>query len=91
LHLDVMFHFVRGEGRSFDLRADLGRVRCPTLVLGGALDPVCPIEDQEEIAAAIPRPLVRFERFERCGHGVYRDDPERGFAVIRDFLLAPSE
>ncbi|MCI0548233.1 MAG: alpha/beta fold hydrolase, partial [Candidatus Rokubacteria bacterium] len=88
-NLEVGFHFGRGEGRTFDLRADLARVRCPTLVLGGALDPVCPIEDQEEIAAAIPRRLVRFERFESCGHGVYRDDPERGFAVIREFLLAP--
>ena len=66
-------------------------MRCPTLVLGSALDPVCPIEDQEEIAAAIPRHLVRFECFEGCGHGVYRDDPELGFAVIREFLLAAGE
>jgi proline iminopeptidase len=88
-NLEVGFHFGRGESRTFDFLGDLAGVRCPTLVLGGALDPVCPIEDQGEIAAAIPRHLVRFERFEGCGHGVYRDDPERGFAVIREFLLAP--
>jgi proline iminopeptidase len=86
--LDVMFHFAAGEDRRFDLRAGLARVRCPALVLGGALDPVCPIEDQEEIAAALPRELVRFERFEHCGHGVYRDDPDRFFAVLREFLAA---
>jgi proline iminopeptidase len=63
-------------------------VRCPTLVLGGELDPVCPIELQAEIAAALPREHVRFERFPNCGHGVFRDDPERGFALIREFILA---
>jgi len=30
--------------------------------------------------------LVRFERFPGCGHGVFRDDPERAFAMIREFL-----
>lgn len=86
--LDVMFHFAAGEDRTFDLRPGLARVRCPALVVGGELDPVCPIEDQEEIAAALPPSLVRFERFADCGHGVYRDDPERFFAVLREFLAA---
>ena len=86
--LDVMFHFAADEDRRFDLRAGLAGVRCPALVLGGTLDPVCPIEDQEEIAAALPPGLVRFERFAGCGHGVYRDDPERFFAVFREFLAA---
>jgi pimeloyl-ACP methyl ester carboxylesterase len=88
LNLDVMFHFAGGESRTYDLLADLARVRCPTLVLGGEVDPVCPIEDQEEIAAALPPGLVRFESFAGCGHGVFRDDPERGFAAMRDFVLA---
>jgi proline iminopeptidase len=83
-----MFHFAAGEDRTFDLRAGLARVRCPVLVLGGELDPVCPIEDQEEIAAALPPALVRFERFADCGHGVFRDDPQRFFAVLREFLAA---
>ncbi len=83
--LDVMFHFARGESRTMDLAPGLARVRCPTLVLGGELDPVCPIEMQEEIAAAMPREHVRFERFPSCGHGVFRDDP-RAFEVIREFI-----
>jgi len=86
--LDVMFHFAAGENRTFDLRPGLARVRCPVLLLGGELDPVCPIEDQEEIAAALPPGLVRFERFAGCGHGVFRDDAERFFAVLRAFLAA---
>ena len=88
LNLDLMFHFFRDEGRRFDFLPELGRLRCPTLVLGGALDPVCPIEDQAEIAAALPPALVRFERFENAGHGVYRDEPERAFQVLREFLAS---
>ncbi|MEN8160808.1 MAG: alpha/beta fold hydrolase [Myxococcota bacterium] len=85
LNLDLLYHFAR-NGVDFDLRPGLANVRCPTLVLGGALDPVCPIEDQEEIVAALRAEHVRFERFEDAGHGVFRDEPERAFAVLRDFL-----
>jgi proline-specific peptidase len=87
MNLEVLFHFARGEFRTFDLLEGMRAIRCPTLVLGGALDPICPIEDQEEIAQVLPSKLARFERFEQCGHGVYRDDPERGFQVIREFIL----
>jgi proline iminopeptidase len=83
--LDVMFHFAAGESRTMDLAPGLARVRCPTLVLGGELDPVCPIEMQAEIAAALPPEHVRFQRFPDCGHGVFRDDP-RAFEVIREFI-----
>ena len=83
--LDVMFHFAAGESRTMDLAPGLARVRCPTLVLGGELDPVCPIEMQEEIAAALPREHVRFERFPGCGHGVFRDDPG-AYEVMREFI-----
>jgi len=87
-NLDLLYHFARGEARRFDYREALSAVRCPTLVLGGTRDPVCPIEDQEEIAAALDPRQLRFERFPGCGHGVYRDDPERGFAVIREFIAS---
>jgi len=85
--LDVLFHFAAGESRTMNLLPGLANVRCPTLVLGGELDPVCPIELQAGIAAALPPEHVRFERFPGCGHGVFRDDPARGFEVIREFVL----
>ncbi len=88
VNVELMLHFLGGEGRTMNLLPGLANVRCPTLVLGGELDPVCPIELQAEIAAALPREHVRFERFASCGHGVFRDDPERGFAVIRSFVQA---
>ena len=79
-----------GEGRSFNFLPALQRVQCPTLVLGGEDDPMTPIECQEDIVAALPPQVARFERFPGCGHGVVADAPERAMTVIRDFVLARS-
>jgi pimeloyl-ACP methyl ester carboxylesterase len=84
----VLAHFVTGEQRTFDELPHLHRVTCPTLVLAGELDPVCPLTASEDIAAALPSHLVRFERFDGCGHGVFRDDPDRAFSVMRDFIVS---
>ena len=45
-----------------------------------------PIECQEDLVAALPRGLVRFERFPNCGHSVMADAPQRAFAIIREFI-----
>jgi proline iminopeptidase len=87
-NFEVMYAFGGGEDQRFDLLPELAKVRCPTLVLGGEDDPICPIDDQADIAAALPAHLVRFERFAGCGHGVYRDDSARAFAVLREFLAS---
>jgi proline iminopeptidase len=76
-----------GESASFNMLAELGRIRCPTLVLGGEDDPIHPIESQIDIAAALPPHLVQFERFADCRHAVIPDAPERALAVIRDFIM----
>jgi proline iminopeptidase len=88
LRPEVNLWFTRpgGEGRGYDLLRELGRIQCPTLVMGGEEDPMTPIVCQEEIAAALPSHLVRFERFAGCGHGVVHDAPERAMAVIRQFI-----
>jgi proline iminopeptidase len=78
-----------GESRSFNMLADLGRIQCPTLVLGGEDDPIHPIESQADIAAALPSNLVQFERFANCRHAVIPDAPERAMAAIRDFIERP--
>ena len=85
---DVNLWFARpgGEGRTFNLLPALSHIPCPTLVLGGEDDPMVPIECQEDIVAALPAHLVRFERFPNCGHSVIADAPERAFAVIREFI-----
>ncbi|MEE8559021.1 MAG: alpha/beta hydrolase, partial [Myxococcota bacterium] len=86
-NFDVMFAFGDGEERSYDLLPDLPKVRCPTLVLVGEEDPITPPADSEDIVAALPSEWVRFERFSGCGHGVYRDAPERALRCIREFIL----
>lgn len=88
LHPEVNLWFTRpgGEGRSFNLFPILGRIQCPTLVLGGEEDPMTPIACQKDVAAALPSHLVRFERFRGCGHGVINDDPDRAMSVIREFI-----
>ena len=78
-----------GESRRFNMLADLERIQCPTLVLGGEDDPIHPIESQADIAAALPAHLVQFERFKDCRHAVVPDAPERAMAVIRDFIERP--
>jgi pimeloyl-ACP methyl ester carboxylesterase len=83
-------HWNAGEHHTMDLRADLGRAQCPVLVLAGELDPVCPMAGAEEIVASLPADLVQFERFERSGHGVFRDEPERANAVLRKFVATTS-
>lgn len=90
LRPEVNLWFTRpgGEGRNYELRPDLLRVQCPTLVLGGEEDPMTPIVCQEDIAAALPQHLVRFERFAGCGHGVVHDAPESAMAVIREFIAS---
>jgi pimeloyl-ACP methyl ester carboxylesterase len=90
LRPEVNLWFTRpgGEGRTYDFLPALRRVQCPTLVIGGEEDPMTPIVCQEEIAAALPQHLVRFERFPNCGHGVVHDAPEQAMAVIRQFIAS---
>jgi proline iminopeptidase len=69
-----------------DFRGDLHKIACPTLVLAGEDDPFAPIESAREIAAGINPALVRLESFADCGHGVFREDPDRAFAILREFV-----
>ena len=76
----------RSGERDFDLRAEAANVRCPTLVLAGADDPGAAIAGVEELVAALPQELVRYERFADVGHGVFRDRPET-VSLLREFLF----
>ena len=82
----VWFNQPGGEAHSFNLKPGLERVRCPTLVMGGTLDPMTPIECQRDIAAALPHHLVQYEEFADCGHGVVGDAPTAALAVMRGFI-----
>jgi pimeloyl-ACP methyl ester carboxylesterase len=89
LRPEVDVHFTSGESFSYDWSDELDRIRCPTLILAGELDPVTTVADHEEMAAAISGSTLRV--FAEAGHGVFRDRPKEALAVIREFVLAQSE
>jgi proline iminopeptidase len=84
---EVLEQFRRNELPALNLLPELSRVQCPTLVYGGEDDPMTPIQDQEDIVAALPPHLVQFHRVANAGHGPYRDDPG-ALDVIRKFIVA---
>lgn len=88
MRLDVTRHFVLGEMRGMDVRAQLANIRCPTLVLAGTYDPITPVACAEEIAAMLPDGFAQLEIFDGAGHGVHRDRPEEAEQVLRAFLAS---
>jgi len=68
-------------GREARLR--LGQITCPTLLIHGALDKVCPIENVQRVTQRLGTRDVRSVILERSGHIVTRDS-ERA-VVAREF------
>ena len=87
-HPELTTFFFQHEIRNFDLLAHLGRVRCPTLITAGEMDPITPIQCSEDIAAAIPSGLAHLERFAKAGHGTHHDEPDHFDQVIRKFIAS---
>ena len=84
---DILFTSASGEQRTMNLLPGLARVECPVLVMAGEKDPVTPLADAEEIAAAIPAPYGRLVTFANAGHGAWRDEPAAAMALIRSFVI----
>lgn len=85
---EVSRHFLQpgGELHRMDLRPALASVACPVLVVAGSDDPITPPRFSEEIAAHLPRERVELHVFDGCGHGPFRDDPDRVWAVVRRWI-----
>jgi proline iminopeptidase len=90
LRFEVYRHFSLPERelRTMDFRDALPSIRCPTLVMGGAEDPITPPHLAKEIAAAIDPNLVTLKLFDNAGHGAFRDDVVGPFDAIAEFLRA---
>ena len=86
---DILFTSASGEQQTMQLLPGLARVQCPVLVMAGELDPVTPLADAQDIAAAIPAPWGRLVTFPKAGHGAWRDDPAAAMDTLRDFITAP--
>lgn len=89
MNLDVMAHFVQTEQQTMDLRDGLSRACCPVLVIGGELDPVCPIETNQEVADSLPSEIVRFERLEGASHVEVEGDAS--VDLVRSMILDDTE
>jgi proline iminopeptidase len=84
---EVAEHFRTGELLKMDYLHALASIRCPTLVIGGEEDPQIPIQDQVDIANALPPHLVQFHRVPNAGHVVFHDAPA-SMDLARKFILA---
>lgn len=87
-NLRVQQHFNGAFVDDFDLRDDVPAITVPTLVLAGADDPMTPVSASEEIVALLPDGLGRFEVFDDCGHGSFRDQPAATETILRQFLAS---
>lgn len=85
---EVLEHFSGRDGEMWrmDFRESLRRVRVPVLLLAGDLDPVTPWECAEELTACLPPQHLTYHRQPDCGHGLWRDQPDRTFAALRAFI-----
>lgn len=87
-NFDLTVEFFKHESHTFNFLHDLGRIKCPTLIAAGELDPITPVADAKDIAAAMMPGLARLEVFENAGHGAHRDQPDRFFKVLNEFIQA---
>jgi len=85
--MEVARHFVSGEMENLDFLAEVSRIKCPTLVLGGEDDASTPIEDQEDIVNALGAQVVVFKRYSNCGHVPQNDVARKeAFSDIQAFV-----
>ncbi|MEX2505274.1 MAG: alpha/beta hydrolase [Egicoccus sp.] len=69
---------------SHDATGVLGEIGCPTLVLSGEQDPLCPPDAGHAMAVAIPG--ARFEVFSGLAHGFPEQAPSRFARQVLAFL-----
>lgn len=84
---DVELHFTNGEIKTIDFRGDLARVTCPTLVLSGEMDPICPPSCFQEIVDALPTGVAETHLVPGAGHLVLLDAKEECQRIVREFVL----
>jgi proline iminopeptidase len=77
-----------GFMESLDLRAELGRIAAPTLILAGRHDWICPPEFSEEIHRLIPGSELRI--FEESSHSIRVDEPKKMLEAIAGFVVVKS-
>lgn len=85
---DVTEHFLWGEGAEMDLRPELAKIVCPTLILNGRHDPITPPECSDEMEEALVNSRVTHVVGEQSSHDVPEDEPELFEQAVRAFVEA---
>ena len=67
-----------------DSRPHLARIACPTLLVAGREDALCPVALHEEMATEIPG--ARLVVIERCGHLSSLEQPQAITELLNDWL-----
>ena len=70
-----------------DAREELRSIKAPTLVIGGAQDPMTPETCQREIFDHLPADTRHITILEDCGHGHWADQPTATESALRAFLV----
>lgn len=64
------------------------QILCPTLLVAGAQDHVCPVDRHEELQARIPG--ANIEVLEQCGHVSTLEQPDKLNQLLLDLLASPA-
>ncbi|GAA3171011.1 MULTISPECIES: alpha/beta fold hydrolase [Streptomyces] len=83
---DVLERFRHHLAENFDGWTRLDQVTCPTLVLAGEHDPVATAPAAKRLAAGLTHAKTHLHILPGTGHGVFREDPDRSFELLRDFV-----
>ncbi len=78
---DAFFNQVKAQLARPDSSEDLPNIKCPTLIIVGREDLVCPIELHEEMATLIPNATLKI--IDNCGHLSTLEQPEKVNQIIK--------
>ncbi|MBD3413373.1 MAG: alpha/beta fold hydrolase [Candidatus Aminicenantes bacterium] len=82
---DENFNSIMGRSQGFvDLTGAFDECPIPTLILEGKYDLTWGEEKPEVLKSNHPRAEMVF--FENAGHGIYNEEPEQFFSVLKDFM-----
>jgi proline-specific peptidase len=87
-NLEVAGHFRKSGEMRFDYRSRLSTIRCPVLLMAGALDPMVTIADARELAAGLPPTTTQFIEFPDAGHMLALERPAEVISHITGFIAA---
>ena len=78
---DAFFNQVKAQLARPDSSKDLPNIKCPTLIIVGRQDLVCPIELHEEMATLIPNSTLKI--IDNCGHLSTLEQPDVVNEIIK--------